>query len=88
MPCLNTRTLIILLAISQLMIACSVPQQATKPAEGESLSLVPQDYDRAIGAIKAGKISEAEKLFSNIASSQPEFSNAHTNLGLIYLIIF
>ncbi|HEY9051675.1 MAG TPA: tetratricopeptide repeat protein [Gammaproteobacteria bacterium] len=69
------------------MAACSTmsgtgkTQQSTAPAA----TLVPQNYEHAISAIKTGKTKEAEKLFTDITETNPGFSNAHTNLGLLYL---
>lgn len=83
---LNNNKLIALVALTHLLGACSTIQETAKaPPATEQINILPQSYERAISAIKAGKSTEAEKLFTDITKSDPGFSNAHTNLGLLYL---
>ena len=42
-------------------------------------------YDRALTAIKTGKMQEAEVALRGIARREPQLSGAHANLGLVYL---
>ena len=83
----KTNRLIALVAMAQLMAACSTMPGAGKAQQSAEpvTALAPQNYENAISAIKTGKTKEAEKLFIDITETNPEFSNAHTNLGLLYL---
>jgi Flp pilus assembly protein TadD len=51
------------------------------PASTESR----QAFDRALTAIKTGKMQEAEVALRGIARREPQLSGAHANLGLVYL---
>jgi len=46
--------------------------------------LAPKGYNTAINAAKAGNYDEAIQLFSDITRTNPDFSNAYTNLGLLH----
>ncbi len=78
--------LIVFIALTQLLSACStLHSSATPPAQDEKITILPQSYENAINAIKAGKSTEAEKLFTDITKTDPGFANAYTNLGLLHL---
>jgi Flp pilus assembly protein TadD len=54
-------------------------RQDTKPK-----IFAPKGYNTAINAAKAGNYDEAIQLFSDINLTNPDFSNAYTNLGLLH----
>ena len=69
----------------QLLSACAGMSPLTSVDDAKPLVKSPVNYNKAISAAKNGKTKDAIKLLYNITKSYPNFSPAHTNLGLQYL---
>jgi tetratricopeptide (TPR) repeat protein len=77
--------LIILIAIS--LSACSVAP-LTSNTEGDSGLIESKHkvaFTQAVSAMKAGKLNKAQDLFINLINEQPNISNAHVNLGILFI---
>lgn len=89
---MHYRKLSKLLALITLCVAIGacipMPSTNTKPEpaakDDKPKILAPVGYNTAISTAKSGNYDEAIKLFTEISTAHPDFSNAHTNLGLLY----
>jgi Flp pilus assembly protein TadD len=68
-----------------LMDAIKTPAATTQKDAKDAPVMVPANYNAAIQAAKSGETDQAITLFKDISAKNPKFSNAHTNLGLLYL---
>ena len=88
MCCLNIKHIFVLGLLSQLMFGCAQLQTTTdEPAASEKPAAVvaPKGYNEAMTAAKKGNSKSAIKLLTQVTVEYPDFSIAHTNLGLQYL---
>ena len=66
------------------------PEQTAPSAAGAAVAVVPvtargkADFDRAIGFMKAGNVTEAELEFKQVALQFPQLSSPYVNLGILY----
>jgi len=63
-----------------LLPACSVTQQGADSATSEHS----KTYLQAISAMKEGKLKQARTLLQKVLKKQPNFSNAHVNIGIVF----
>jgi tetratricopeptide (TPR) repeat protein len=69
-----------------LLSACSVSQDAPFTDSKTTLSSENNEaYAEAISAMKSGDIESAHTLLINLINQQPNLSNAHVNLGIIFI---
>lgn len=76
---------VILTAI--LLPACSVTP-LTSNTEGDSGIIKAkhkEDFTRAVSAMQAGESKKAQDLFLNLIDKQPNISNVHVNLGILFV---
>ncbi len=72
--------------------AAATPMPTTGPAAAPAKPepevpvspTVQRAYDDARGALRAGRVDEAERGFRALAKSEPQLGGPHANLGLIY----
>ncbi len=65
-----------------LLSACSTTQESVSTGKQTEYSA---DYLQALSAMKKGKLKEAQQLLRKVIKHQPKLSNAHVNMGIIYL---
>lgn len=68
-----------------LMNTIKTPAASTQQDKKDAPVMVPANYNAAINAAKSGETDQAINLFRDISAKNPKFSNAHTNLGLLYM---
>lgn len=66
-----------------ILSACSTTQQTG--VDNSSTKTYSADYLQAISLMKKGKLKSANILLRTVIKQQPNFSNAHVNLGIIHL---
>ena len=64
--------------------ACSVTQQGTV-RDADSKSAHSTAYKNALSAMKNNELRQAQSLLQDVINQQPSFSNAHVNLGIVFL---
>ena len=68
-----------------LLSACSsVPEEIRNISSGLNSSNS-ETYTDAISAMKSGKSKKAQKLLEKVVNQQPDFANAHVNLGIVLI---
>jgi len=80
-------TRLLLITFTPLFLtACSGMQQTS---DNESNTGIKKEYSStyidAISAMKNGESEQAQTLLQDVINKQPDFSNAHVNLGIIFL---
>lgn len=80
---INFRLLIILVSVL-LLSACSVTQQVSS-TDSSSKTEYSQSYNDALSAMESKKYNRAQTLLREVINKQPNFSNAHVNLGITFL---
>lgn len=74
-----------LLIITLLTSACSVTQEAANTSNSNLTPASNEAYAEAISAMKSGDDKNAQILLQKVIRQQPNFSNAHINLGILFL---
>jgi len=64
------------------LAACSVTPEDTSSSASPVNNPA---YMKAVAAMKAGEINEAQSLFLEIINQQPMLENAHVNVGIIFI---
>lgn len=83
---LSRRLSFFLICVTLLLSACSVTQDTQFTYSKNTLS--PENnavYAEAIAAMKSGDTENAYTLLINLINKQPNISNAHVNLGIIFI---
>lgn len=65
--------------------ACSVTQQGTEQSSDTTGPVHSTAYKNALSAMKSSELKQAQSLLQDIINQQPNFSNAHVNLGIVFL---
>ena len=65
--------------------ACSVTQQGAEQNSDSKTPVHSTAYKNALTAIKNSELKQAQSLLQDIINKQPNFSNAHVNLGIVFL---
>lgn len=73
------------LALSLILSACSVTSDSGLSNNQELDAVSNKNYTEAISEMKSGKLKRAQILLSKVIRQQPNFSNAHINLSIIYI---
>ena len=73
------------LALTLILSACSVTPGSELTDNQELSTASNKNYTEAISEMKSGKLKRAQILLSKVIRQQPNFSNAHVNLGIIYI---
>lgn len=85
---LTARLLLIIFACTVVSACIPMPSFTSKgdkaTQDNKPKVFAPKGYNNAISAAKSGHYDEAIQLFTDITTSQPDFANAYTNLGLLY----
>ncbi len=79
--------IIFAVSIAILLPACSVTPP-TSHTKGDSKLIKAEHkaaFTQAVSAMQAGKTKRAQNLFINLIDKQPNISNAHVNLGIIFI---
>ena len=78
---------IFVVLIAMLLPACSVTSP-TSNTEGDSGLIKAEHkaaFTQAVSAMQAGESKKAQDLLINLINEQPNISNAHVNLGIIFI---
>ena len=65
--------------------ACSVTQQAGIQESNSKAPVYSAAYKNALSAMKSSELKQARSLLQDVINQQPHFSNAHVNLGIVFL---
>lgn len=65
--------------------ACSVTQQGTEQKTDSKSPVHSAAYKNALFAMKSSDLKKAQSLLQEVINQQPNFSNAHVNLGIVFL---
>lgn len=83
---LSQRLSFFLICATLLLSACSVTQDAQFSDKKNTLSAENNAvYAEAIAAMKSGDTENAYTLLTSLINKQPNISNAHVNLGIIFI---
>ncbi len=84
----TTRLLVIILAGAAISACIPMPsfnaKQDKAAQDNKPKVFAPKGYNNAISAAKSGNYDEAIQLFTEITTTNPDFANAYTNLGLLH----
>lgn len=81
----SQRRSLIALFFTLLLTACSVTQEETS-SDNKNLSPARNKvFAEAISAMKSGDTEDAQTLLIKLINEQPNLSNAHVNLGIIFI---
>jgi len=76
---------LIIVFTALLFSACSVTQQGTDNTTKAGLKKeYSATYADALSSMKNGESKQAQKLLQQVINQQPDFSNAHVNLGIVF----
>jgi len=85
---LLARILALVIACAAISACIPMPSWNLKPEvaakDDKPKIFAPNGYNTAINVAKAGNYDEAIRLFTEITTTNPDFSNAYTNLGLLH----
>lgn len=74
------------ICLALLLSACSITQEGATDNINSNLSPASKEtYAEAISAMKSGNTENAQTLLISLINQQPNFSNAHVNLGIIFI---
>ena len=65
--------------------ACSVTQQGIEQKTDSKSPVHSAAYKNALSAMKNSDLKQAQSLLQEVINQQPNFSNAHVNLGIVFL---
>ena len=65
--------------------ACTVTQQGTEQKSDSKSPVYSAAYKSALSAMKNSELKKARGLLQDVINQQPNFSNAHVNLGIVFL---
>ena len=65
--------------------ACSVTQQGAEQKADSKSPVHSAAYKNALSAMKDSDLKQAQSLLQEVINQQPNFSNAHVNLGIVFL---
>ena len=65
--------------------ACSVTQQGAVQEDDSKAPVHSTTYKNALSAMKNAELKQAQSLLQDVINQQPKFSNAHVNLGIVFL---
>lgn len=74
-----------LVLLSLLFSACSVTPQGSSKDDALVTPVVKESYIAAISAMKSGDLNKAQTLLNKLILKNPNISNAHVNLAIIYI---
>lgn len=77
---------VLTLFLTLFISACSVTQEETSTDKNIKLSSANREvFAQAISAMKSGDTANAQALLIDLINQQPNYSNAHVNLGIIFI---
>ena len=65
--------------------SCSVTQQVQEQNSESNPPIHSAVYKNALSAMKNSELKQAQSLLQDVINQQPDFSNAHVNLGIVFL---